>query len=508
MLRVRVEGVVVPARWGCRFSERSAATVGLRRLGLAAALVVGLAVLNLHAPASPTAWQRALASALLLLCAVPTLLWLRSDRTSIPFLPLLAGIYGIYYALPVFVLERYARAWYLQDTISDAAIERALALSIVGFVALLAGYYGTRGSLLCRVAKRVNPRWPSDRHAARVAVTLGLFGIGAYYVDVAASLPPWLEQPLGFAGDLRLVSISALVILQAAGQPRPSEVAFLWLGMVPASVALGLSTGALFQALRVVFVVALTSAAVRRRLPWKLLAATGLLLLVLFPARNEFRALTWGGPAQDAGPVQKAVLYLTVLRDYLLGGALPFRDAAQIAMSRLGHLPTFAAVTEMTPSVVPFLHGTTYYPLLSKPVPRLLWPDKPMETTGQEFGHLYGWLAPEDTETSYNLPQLVEFYLNFGGIGVVVGMLALGALYKAIHGMFGTGIGSGETVAGVYMMSGLLSIESSLSLVLGGVFWAFVFVVGVNWVVKASFRQEPQPAPWQRGRCKLEAESA
>ena len=148
---------------------------------------------------------------------------------------------------------------------------------------------------------------------------------------------------------------------------------------------------------------------------------------------------------------------------------------------------TYAEVVEFTPSQIPYWDGETYYPLLYKPIPRLIYPDKPVEVTGQTFGHRYGFLNPEDRTTSYNLPQLIEFYINFGIVGVLLGMFLIGVLYRTIQHIFiHRGMGLGTVVASVYVFTKLLLIESALSGVLGGLMWSLVFLALVHFSVKVS----------------------
>ena len=100
-----------------------------------------------------------------------------------------------------------------------------------------------------------------------------------------------------------------------------------------------------------------------------------------------------------------------------------------------------------------------------------------MEVTGQTFGHRYGFLAPSDLTTSYNLPQLVEFYANFGVLGVLLGMFFVGVVYRIIQHIFiHSGMGLGAVVASIYLFTGLLLIESALSMVIGGLVWRFVLL--------------------------------
>ena len=70
--------------------------------------------------------------------------------------------------------------------------------------------------------------------------------------------------------------------------------------------------------------------------------------------------------------------------------------------------------------------------LLTAMIPRaVLWPGKPLEATGGLFGKRYDLLEPTSV-TSLNLPWHIETYVNFGSIGVVIGMALIGAFLAVV----------------------------------------------------------------------------
>ena len=80
-------------------------------------------------------------------------------------------------------------------------------------------------------------------------------------------------------------------------------------------------------------------------------------------------------------------------------------------------LSAISLVKEKTPSTIPYWKGASYLPIFTKFIPRFIWPDKPTENMGQEFGHRYGILAWDNLTTSMNTPVVAEAYMNFGEIG-------------------------------------------------------------------------------------------
>jgi len=129
----------------------------------------------------------------------------------------------------------------------------------------------------------------------------------------------------------------------------------------------------------------------------------------------------------------------------------------------------FANVARRTPSEVPYWNGETYLSLVGSMVPRVLWPDKPTKELGQAFGHRYRLIHSSNRVTAINLPILVEFFLNFGGTGVIVGMLIVGIIYRILDALVNRpGQSPLLSMIGVVILLPLLMIESDFSLVLGG----------------------------------------
>jgi hypothetical protein len=78
-----------------------------------------------------------------------------------------------------------------------------------------------------------------------------------------------------------------------------------------------------------------------------------------------------------------------------------------------------------------FANGETVWSALVALVPRALWPDKPVVAgSGDLVSHYTGLHFGEFT--SVGIGQVLEFYINFGTIGVIVGFLLLGAILTTV----------------------------------------------------------------------------
>ncbi|MFH1334406.1 MAG: hypothetical protein ABIH77_03790 [Pseudomonadota bacterium] len=155
---------------------------------------------------------------------------------------------------------------------------------------------------------------------------------------------------------------------------------------------------------------------------------------------------------------------------------------------RLNHLNELTEVMLRTPKEIPYLYGKTYRPFLYLTIPRILWPDKPYDKTGQMFGHRYGMLCISDGTTSINLPIPIEGWINFGFFGVILSAAILSFSLRFIWLFFvGENGHVGNVVIGALVLYSAINSESSFFLVLGGclhtviVYWLldiFVRLIG------------------------------
>ena len=78
----------------------------------------------------------------------------------------------------------------------------------------------------------------------------------------------------------------------------------------------------------------------------------------------------------------------------------------------------FSAYFIFVEKVQEFWHGKTYLPHLYAPIPRLIWPQKPIATDVNELGREYGLIGAADMTTSPGIGKWAEAYLNFGFVGL------------------------------------------------------------------------------------------
>lgn len=92
-------------------------------------------------------------------------------------------------------------------------------------------------------------------------------------------------------------------------------------------------------------------------------------------------------------------------------------------------IPTTAQIIQAVPEVLPYEYGQTMTGWLAAPIPRSVWPDKPLISSGPVVGiKVFG------NERAGVPPGWVgETYWNFGVPGVLVGSLFLGWLLRRLY---------------------------------------------------------------------------
>lgn len=93
-----------------------------------------------------------------------------------------------------------------------------------------------------------------------------------------------------------------------------------------------------------------------------------------------------------------------------------------------------AVLMDVVPSEVPYTYGSTYFLWIISPIPRSVWPDKPVVRIGGLLGSaVYG------TRDSNGIPPgfVGEAYLNFGWLGIPLVSLLFGAGIRQFYEKIG-----------------------------------------------------------------------
>jgi hypothetical protein len=428
-----------------------------------------------------------------LLCWIPWAAyqpWSRGDRQDLPLFAMLATMYWIAYAVPLFWSEHGIGMVTGFHILSEDAITKALYLAFGSVIALWVGM---------KLAKRwqrppsihldvpENPwRW-SYLRLALVAST-----IFSVFVSVPAPDNPWRQVIVNM--QVIIPNVIFVIFLRhylrgkAIGIDKLLLTAYFLIILIR-----GLSTGWLanFAGLAVICMAAYLYE--KRRLPVRAIIVVLPIVLFLQPGKAKFREQYWKSDAGSQGSVQSfgertgfwieasAKAWAHALSDPSGEG---FKALSSQTLARVSLLQQTANVVELTPSQIPYQHGWMYSYLLVTFVPRFIWPDKPSASKANAWYPLAYHLILPSYDVGIASGTATETYINFGWLGPPLVMSCLGVflgllekiLLRAKSGLLLSSIG-------VALLPGLLMIESHMAVYVAGliqqIFFALIVLLPV-----------------------------
>jgi hypothetical protein len=431
-------------------------------------LTVYLAIAQ-HQPITTVSLICSLAS--LWLCAFPVWRFYVDPERSIAYMPFVGLAYALYFVEPAFSSKAFYPPLSNIPNLGFEPVEYASELVLLGLAMLMLGAFATR-------------RW------------LQPLGRVRHEIDLERALPALLIAAIiGFSVRLAFMtsgyqgnSAQMLIAVQRVGEASLAGILIAWLRglaswtykaslvlLVIANAGLGLGTSRLAEAVLPILVLVLAYSWERRQIPWALLLTLGVVIAPFQASKYEFRVAN-ARPEVSSLPHSIALLgeFMQTTVDRVLGGSITTDEVQESSEGRNNMMAVMALVSRETPRSVPYWEGYTYSDALWHVIPRIIVPDKPAPILGQEFPRRYGIIAYENTGTTFNLPVIVECYINFGPVGVAVGMFMIGLLCAALEYSFSASVGG--ALIGACLLSQLLNVESNFVLVFGAVPYMFLTV--------------------------------
>jgi hypothetical protein len=346
----------------------------------------------------------------------------------------------------------------------DQALVDALWIVIIGLTAFWSGYLLLSSSVTGGVPVLHLPM-------PRVLTQVELAG----WIGVAMGTLYSLAEQFGFENPVAkelcglLGTLGRLILLWMllSGQLRRIIGVSLLAVVIAYNAVKGITGGLLTEFLRPMLEILLVYVRVKRRVPLIPLLMLAGIFIFLNPVKQLYREQFWE-QSSGASTSTKLSTYFDIAYEYwsTVGTKQSFSEASSSTIAkRFDHVGLLAHIMTMTPSLIPYWEGKTLIPLLYYWIPRAVWPDKPSMTLGNDWAKIYGIIETFDYKTSWNLPWIVEFYMNFGWIGVVICMFAVGALFAQFDRLFARGNSNALTFCvGIAIMLDLWYAESNFVL--------------------------------------------
>ena len=415
------------------------------------------------------------------------LLWiLRRDRISLglPF-AYLAGLLLIH--VPGGLAHMLGAAYIFDDDVVAVGV-RYTAIGAVSFVVGV------------RLARSMIRRLPAKRGASRPDFWVFCV-LGGWFVTYALS--PLANVPsLGALIDrsTAIWMLGVMLGLRAAVPRRELTKIAIWTGaLFVYPVLMLLFGGFLSYGATAVMIVASVLAISTRGTTRVVIGVcvAGILGLSLFSSyyqnRDRIRGVIWS----DASIGARTEVARVIFSDFRLIN-LTDRMALAAFDQRLNqNYFVGLAAQRIKDGDVRYLYGRSIYEAAIAVIPRALWPGKPVfGGSGNVVSEMTGLRLSRNT--SWGVGNVMEFQINFGTAGVVMGFLLLGAALGALDMRAAIAEARGDMATLIYCFLpavALIQPNGSMVELGGGVAAAVVAAFAWNWIWRYRERHRPLRAP-------------
>jgi hypothetical protein len=158
-------------------------------------------------------------------------------------------------------------------------------------------------------------------------------------------------------------------------------------------------------------------------------------VFVVFPFVNAYRG-QWGNDwSYQENPDRGVKEGIKALTSHDLPATL--QSGVKVSLSRFSDVGSVATIVSKGRELSPRRPGETLGWTLDAVLPRAIAPGKhDPGGFGNEFGRAYAILAPFNDNTAIAISQPGELFVNFGWLGVVLGMVVLGAVFRGLNDYF------------------------------------------------------------------------
>ena len=411
-----------------------------------------------------------LAVGAVLLSLVPLLIWIRSADGSVPIFPLVCFSYGNYTGFGAITQPNQITILSKRYVLDWEYIDKALLLSFFGLVLMESVFFSVR-RFMSRTTYNVD--LPIDP-AKRLNLIFYLVG-SAMLVSFLFTMGwiPWGGHIQIIQGFLLIAVILAASFYYRGNMRGPSIQIVLGL-LLFYVCSTGLATGMLetvFVPILAIFVVRFTWL---RRFP-VIFSLLGLIVLgMVNSSKMDYRQRVWIN-AEAKSYAESMVVWADILRNFnpktfFLGeSGLEFAPWRQ-SLARTSVIDRIAWVCSNTPERIPYLKGESYLPFLYAPVPRILWPNKPILSEAlTNIDAIYD-LAVVNSQgnltAAVGVSYIGEGYANFGVLGVGVVMMLQGLILAVVDAIYNRPSSEGGVAifmgVAMYMINGVGSSAINL----------------------------------------------
>ncbi|RMG74048.1 MAG: O-antigen polysaccharide polymerase Wzy [Chloroflexi bacterium] len=389
--------------------------------------------------------------ALLLLClgiALLIRLITRPNGDVFEIIVPLTGLFILHYPIrALFImgwphLARFPVNWPIN---SDRYILQGVLISLVGFISFYLGYFWQGKVRLHKFIPKI-PFHDKPPHflwgKIIIVFSIGIFAFSQLFNSGAAMRFVWNPDQVNSVDSQLWVLLSAFrdyaLVLAWSSWGAGRKYKFLAVLFLGINIIIGIGIGsknAIFVSLLAVLLSLNYALKVsRKRLFWLSAFGITVFIFLFFPFVQNYRqtyldivGFQTTRKISDLVEVADA----TSLSDTgnVAGGKYGQNNVVDV-INRAVWFNAIVMIRWRVPSQIDYQIGSTFYPLLIGWIPRAIWPNKPILSQG---AFMHNVIIGASTQSNVGLTSIGDFYLNFGLLGVLIGMFLLGVIIRTIY---------------------------------------------------------------------------
>jgi hypothetical protein len=424
-----------------------------------------------------------IALTILFLAAVPSLLWAKRGRATLPVFEVLLLTTANVYALPLLNGHKELIFYSAEDITTAGWAVIAYQLAALGAYELVRGKASTHGFWRDEVISGDISRW----------LSYGMV-LNTIYL-VLSTFTSWVPENL--LSVLRAIFFGIGIVCTCimsrrlgARELSATESVFFIVNLV-AQCAIMTSTLFLVGAVSVLLLALIGYVSGSGKIPLVACGAALAVIALLHNGKAEMRSRYWTPDER----IQPSLTELPAFFSEWVGYGVRFRGDDEEAVTsklidRTSLFHLMCLVVSVTPSQQPYLDGETYRDIPAQFVPRFFWPDKPLgHVSTSRLSVYYGLQREEDTlNTTIGFGLVTEAYANFGFLGVCAVGALLGAIIKKVQcWAHGASLFTYGGLLLVILLAWSFQTEFTLSIWLASLYQACVGVLVIPFALRRIF---------------------
>ncbi len=430
------------------------------------------------------------ATAIIWVSLIPSAIYIIfSNNASFPFFQSVGLFYTVFFGIPVFTIPL---AWpdgkfihlYANQFLAEINID-VLWLVLAGIALMVLFFYGARHMLFRHIPFF---RFPANIEFHRITTLFWLL-MWAHLAYQAIPLMKVLPSIGQFLEPIGYIAFGGLYFAWRRGHLSKFQKILLCIVCLPLEVYFKIETLFITE---LIFLLLFFIYILWRERDYRSLISLSILVVVVISTYGATTTIRAGAPPGMGRLLLAGKAYFSqmIQNDKSMpaneqGDQHIFNGRFGSLASRTGQLWIFHYVYNKSPQEISYWNGYTYRLLLTSFIPRIVYPDKPKETIGSEFGIRYELLNPSDKHISINLPWITELLANFGPFGVLFGMAVIGFFLSFLDRIFNNSNQSDlEFLVSTTLIFKLVYPESNFSVIIGS-FIPFLILIYLYFILGA-----------------------